>query len=49
LEAHGLYWTASDNGSATASFYNFGKGGQALSRHAQGEKQMAISVRCVRE
>src|SRR5688500_13732362 len=49
LEAHGLYWTASENGSATAFFYNFGKGGQALSRHVQGEKQMAISVRCVRE
>jgi len=29
--------------------YNFGKGGQALSRHAQGMKQMAVSVRCVRE
>jgi uncharacterized protein (TIGR02145 family) len=49
LDAHGLYWTASDNGAATAPFYNFGKGGQALSRHAQGQKQMAISVRCIRE
>src|SRR5688572_14032241 len=29
LEAHGLYWTASDNGSTSAPFYNFGKGGQA--------------------
>jgi uncharacterized protein (TIGR02145 family) len=48
LEAHGLYWSASDNGSATAAFYNFGKGGQALSRHAQGQKQMAISVRCIK-
>ena len=48
LETHGLYWTASDNGSATAPFYNFGKGGQALSRHAQGQKQMAISVRCIK-
>ena len=49
LEAHGLYWASSDNGSATASFYNFGKGGQALSRHAQGQKQMAVSVRCIKE
>jgi uncharacterized protein (TIGR02145 family) len=49
LDAHGLYWAASDNGSATAPFYNFGKGGQALSRHAQGQKQMAVSVRCVKE
>jgi len=48
LEAHGIYWTASDNGSARARFYNFGKGGQALSRHVQGDKQMAVSVRCVR-
>ena len=49
LEAHGFYWTASDNGSASARFYNFGKGGQALSRHGQGEKQMAASVRCIKE
>ena len=49
LEAHGLYWTASDNGSTSAPFYNFGKGGQALSRHGQGQKQMAVSVRCIKE
>ena len=49
LEAHGFYWTASDTGSTSAAFYNFGKGGQALSRHGQGLKQMAVSVRCVRE
>ena len=49
LEAHGLYWTASDNGSAVAYFYNFGKGGQALSRHVQGQKQMAVSVRCIKK
>ena len=49
LDAHGLYWTASDNGSAMAFFYNFGKGGQALSRHVQGQKQMAVSARCIKE
>ena len=49
LEAHGLYWTASENGPATAWFYNFGKGGQALNRHSGGQKQMGASVRCVRE
>jgi uncharacterized protein (TIGR02145 family) len=49
LEAHGLYWTASDNDPRTAPFYNFGQGGEALHRQPQGEKQMAISVRCVRE
>ncbi len=48
-EAHGFYWTASENDPASAPFYNFGKGGQALYRQSQGEKQMAISVRCVRE
>ena len=49
LEAHGFYWTASDNDPRTAPFYNFGKEGQALNRQPQGEKQMAISVRCIRE
>ena len=49
LEAHGLYWAASDNDSASAPFYNFGKGGQALNRHGQGQKQMAVSVRCIKE
>jgi uncharacterized protein (TIGR02145 family) len=49
LEAHGMYWTASDNDSATAPIYNFGKNGGALHRQPQGDKEMAISVRCVRE
>jgi uncharacterized protein (TIGR02145 family) len=49
LEAHGFYWTVSENDSITAPFYNFGKGSQALYRQPQGEKQMAISVRCIRE
>jgi uncharacterized protein (TIGR02145 family) len=49
LEAHGLYWTASENDPATVPLYNFGKGSQALYRGSQGRKQMAVSVRCVRE
>jgi uncharacterized protein (TIGR02145 family) len=49
LAAHGFYWTSSDNDPMTAPFYNFGKGSQALYRQPQGQKQMAISVRCVRE
>ena len=49
LEAHGFYWTASENDSVTAPFYNFGKGSQALYRGPQGQKQMSVSVRCVRE
>jgi uncharacterized protein (TIGR02145 family) len=48
LEAHGMYWTASDNDRSSAPFYNFGQNGQALHRQPQGQKQMAVSVRCVR-
>jgi uncharacterized protein (TIGR02145 family) len=48
LEAHGFYWTASENDPITAPFYNFGKGSQGLYRQPQGQKQMAVSVRCVR-
>ena len=49
LEEHGFYWTASDNDSGSAPFYNFGQGGHALHRQPEGEKAMAISVRCVRD
>lgn len=49
LEAHGFYWTASECDPATAWFYNFGRGGEALHRQREGEKQRAFSVRCVRE
>lgn len=48
-EAHGFYWTASENGTASAWFYNFGKGGQAFHRQSGGEKGRAFSVRCVRD
>lgn len=48
LEAHGLYWAASETASGRAIAYNFGKGGQALHRGNQIDKRMAISVRCVR-
>jgi uncharacterized protein (TIGR02145 family) len=49
LEAHGFYWTASENGTPTAPFYNFGRGGAALHRQSDGEKARAFSVRCVRK
>lgn len=49
LKAHGFYWTASESDPATAGFYNFGQGALSLNRHSGGEKQMALSVRCVRE
>jgi uncharacterized protein (TIGR02145 family) len=48
LEEHGFYWTASQNDARTAPFYNFGRNGNALHRQPEGEKEMAISVRCVR-
>src|SRR5438046_7323527 len=48
LEAHGFYWTVSENDPITAPFYNFGKGSQGLYRQPQGQKQMAVSARCVR-
>ena len=48
LEAHGFYWTSSDNDPDSAPFYNFGQNGRALHRQPQGAKLMAISVRCVR-
>lgn len=49
LEAHGLYWTASENNPKTAPVYNFGKGSSALYRQAGSDKQRAFSVRCLRE
>lgn len=48
LEAHGLYWTASETNPKTAPVYNFGKGSSALYRQAGSDKQRAFSVRCVR-
>jgi uncharacterized protein (TIGR02145 family) len=49
VDAHGFYWTASDNDPKTAPFYNFGENGKALHRQPGGDKQMALSVRCVRD
>jgi uncharacterized protein (TIGR02145 family) len=49
LEAHGFYWTASENDPASALFYNFARGSQSFNRQSGGDKQMAISVRCVRD
>jgi hypothetical protein len=33
----------------TAWFCNFGKGGQSLNRQREGDKRMAVSVRCVKD
>jgi uncharacterized protein (TIGR02145 family) len=45
LDAHGLYWTATESDNDHAWFYNFGRLG--LNRHRGGDKSMAVSVRCV--
>jgi uncharacterized protein (TIGR02145 family) len=49
LEAHGFYWTATEDGPASAVFYNFAKGKLSLFRQTEGEKLRAFSVRCVAE
>jgi uncharacterized protein (TIGR02145 family) len=49
LEAHGFYWTATEDGPASAVFYNFAKGKLSLFRQTEGPKQQAFSVRCVAE
>jgi uncharacterized protein (TIGR02145 family) len=49
LEAHGLYWSATESAPDRAWLYNFGKGGQSFGRHENGEKLGAFSVRCVKE
>ena len=47
-DAHGFYWTGTENGGAAAWFYNFAKGSQALYQQPDGEKERAFSVRCVK-
>ncbi len=48
-DAHGFYWTASETGPATAWFYNLGRNGLSVNRHATGEKSGAFAIRCVRD
>jgi uncharacterized protein (TIGR02145 family) len=48
-QAHGFYWTASENDAANAVFYNFAQGSQGLHRQSGGEIDRAFSVRCVSE
>ena len=49
LEAHGFYWTTTEEDTAMAWFYNFGKGSQNLYRQANGEKSRAFLVRCIKD
>jgi uncharacterized protein (TIGR02145 family) len=48
LDAHGLYWSATESGPDTAWLYNFGANGQSMNRHENSQKWWAVSVRCVR-
>lgn len=45
--AHGFYWTSTENTNNTAWFFNFAKGSQAFYMQNEGEKVRAFSVRCV--
>ena len=47
VDAHGFYWTSTETTAGQAVFINFGKGSQGLYRQPEGDKRMAISVRCV--
>jgi len=49
VDAHGFYWTATESDVANAWLYNFGKNGKILNRHQDGQKHMAISVRCIKD
>ena len=49
VDAHGFYWTATESDVANAWFYNFGKNGKILNRHQDGQKHIAISVRCIKD
>lgn len=48
IEAHGFYWTATENDSLTAWYSNFGKNSQSLYHQYGGEKKDASAVRCIK-
>jgi hypothetical protein len=45
LDAHGIYWSATESDMGHAWFYSFGRLG--VNRHRSGDKSMAVSVRCI--
>ena len=47
LEAHGFYWSTSEESPASARLLNFGKGSGAVYDQNGGKKTSAYSVRCV--
>lgn len=46
--AHGFYWSATENDNGTVWYSNFAKGSQALYLQTDGERTEALSVRCVK-
>jgi uncharacterized protein (TIGR02145 family) len=47
LEAHGFYWSTTEESATSARLLNFGKGSRAVFDQQGGEKTSAYSVRCV--
>ena len=47
LEAHGFYWSTTEESPTSARLLNFGKGSGAVYDQNGGEKTSAYSVRCV--
>jgi uncharacterized protein (TIGR02145 family) len=48
LGTHGFYWTSTEYESKEAWFYNFAKGSTLLNHHT-GDKNRAVSVRCIKD
>ena len=48
VNAHRFYWSATESNSTQAWFLNLGRNGRFVNRHPDGDKPMAISVRCVK-
>jgi uncharacterized protein (TIGR02145 family) len=47
LEAHGFYWSTSEESPTSVRILNFGKGSSTVYNQDGGEKTGAFSVRCV--
>ena len=47
LEAHGFYWSSTEDSPTTVRYLNFGKGSRTVYDQDGGGKTQAFSVRCV--
>jgi uncharacterized protein (TIGR02145 family) len=47
LEAHGFYWSTSEESATAVRYLNFGKGSRTVYNQGGGGKTEAFSVRCV--